>query len=176
MKSTRFVQLAILCSLAATISCDNSSTEPLVRSPGEWDLWPWHTSTSDGVFTLSGVVQPDSVIGQFSVSLLGSTTHTANQTLSHGACSFALRLYRDEALSSAPSWDNRPSLNSPPCPLPLLHSYISASTPMTKRVGTIKPSTLSDSLPSGKYWVAIVLKLDQSVRLIPAGAVTITRS
>lgn len=166
---------AMLCSVGAIASCsDSSPVESLQRTESEWDQWPWHSSSFDGVVSLGGTVQPDSVVGQFSVSLLASTTQTSTVQFSHGACAFSVRLYRDEALTSEPAWDNRPPQGSA-CILPLYHQYISATTPLNKRIGTIKPTALSDSLPSGKYWVAVVLKLNQSVRVVPAGAVFITR-
>lgn len=183
MTTMRATQLALIGAAAILMGC----AEAPVESPGsgsevanwqrtqtEWDQWPWHSSSFDGVVALGGAVQPDSVMGQFSVSLLASTTQTTTVSFAHGACAFGVRLYRDEALQSEPAWDNRPPQGSG-CILPLYYQYIGATTPLNKRIGTIKPTALSDSLPNGKYWVAVVLKLNQTVRVVPAGAVFVAR-
>lgn len=170
----RTFTLAIFCSLAAIVSCaDNTPVASLQRTEAEWNQWPWNRSRADGSLTFSASVRSDTVPGQLVVSLVATPSGTSPVYFEYGYCSFGVRLYRTEALTSTPAWDNRPAFS--PCPLALLWHNIPVNQPLTIRVGTIRPSTLSDSLPAGRYWAAIVVGGDTTRRLVPVGSVDIVR-
>lgn len=160
---------------AADTPVDTLPTAPTaqlpVRTLAEWDQWPWHGMSFSGAVSLSAVSLPDSVAGQLAISFIATTTADSVQ-LQHGACAFSVRLYRNESLSGAPVWDNRPPPNAG-CILPLYIRTISAVRPLSMRFGTLRP--IRDSIPDGKYWLAATVRINNAIRVIPAGAVEIVR-
>lgn len=109
--------------------------------------------------------------------LLGAVIVATNQgataaTLSYGACSFGLRLYPSSGIAIDPVWDNRTEV----CDMPLFILTVPAHSTAARLVNVaLQPSVLGDSLPGGRYRVAVTWRLSPSepVRVIPAGSVWI---
>lgn len=183
----RVAQLALVAALGLPVSCtERSLSEPPVdtgtfvppptkpqRTQAEWDFWPWDAVRFTGPATMGALMKPDTIPGRVLVSLTARPTASDSVRLEYGGCSFGVRLYRDSALTNPPVWDNRLPPNAG-CFAVLIFESVRAASPLSLRIGAVNTSTLSDSLSAGRYWAAITLKMDGSVRLIPAGTVDIS--
>jgi hypothetical protein len=119
---------------------------------------------------------------------------TRSVTFGHGACALQIRLWREAARTAAPAWRSelrqpvrrpgeRPTMYG--CPGVLIVRTLRPMDTATFELHVPRGEVLADSLPEGRYWVGVELKLlNDSLRppawdnryAFPAGEVVLDRA
>jgi len=98
------------------------------------------------------LVTPSAMTSAVMLTFSNSTTNNTQATF--GACSFAVRLYRDSTVTGNPVWDNRPPPNAD-CILPLYVVSLGSRESADRQVGVLDVAAAARALPAGRYRVAV---------------------
>lgn len=148
----RRVVLVVATMVAALTGCSGPTSAPIQT---DWDAWPWMTADIPASVRLAArlsLVTPSAMTSAVMLTFSNSTTNNTQATF--GACSFAVRLYRDSTVTGNPVWDNRPPPNAD-CILPLYVVSLGSRESADRQVGVLDVAAAARALPAGRYRVAV---------------------
>jgi hypothetical protein len=129
------------------------------------------TVSSPDVTPRGSSVSVDTLPGAVRLSIRFENSGRDSVLVTHGACSFGVRLYRPGATLSDPAWDNRPDGGA--CILPLYGFYVPALGARDVGVGTLSPSALVGKVPAGTYDAAVTWRVGDVVYASRAGTISV---
>ena len=165
----RLVALSVLGVLGA---CRNPASPP---APIVWDEWPWMTtSISSGRVSVTGTIGSGmGAVGSVRLSARFVNAGADSAEVSHGACSFGvrLRIINNRALMPV-AWDNRPA--GAVCILPWYTVVVPGNGAREVVVSDVSPTALRDIVPAGEYNAYVTWRTTSTGPVHEAHAGTIT--
>lgn len=151
-----------------------SCSDPVEPEPVVWDEYPWMgTSIEGAAVSVTATATPvDTAPDQRRVYIRFANVGTDSVRVSHGACSFGIRLREARAAALMPvAWDNRVDA----CILPLYWFYVPANGTRDVRVFDLNPRTLRGRVASGTYDIYVTWREANSspVREARAGTIAV---
>ncbi len=168
LHGNRNIAKAAIAALMLIAACRSSR----VGETRDWNAWPWMEARIPPQVQLTArVVSMDTVPAHFQGILTVRNTGRDSILVRFGACSFGLRLYRDESYSGLPVWDDRPGPNVD-C---IMMGYEIRLGPKEHRDRVISPIVIERAPTPERYAAAITWRASREtpIQIVRAGSVVI---